>query len=157
SARWHGGSRARWSSKMAPRPGRSSTRRATAPSSGPSEQRRMRCPTCDASNPDAARFCGSCGSQLLPRCPRCGAELSGELRFCTGCGAALDDRHGAGAASGAGRFERRLVSVLFVDLEGFSALAEELDPEDVRALQSRYFEVARGVVARYAGTLEKFI
>jgi class 3 adenylate cyclase/tetratricopeptide (TPR) repeat protein len=53
--------------------------------------------------------------------------------------------------------ERRLVSVLFVDLEGFTALTESLDPEDVRNLQSRYFEVARSVVAHYGGTLEKFI
>ncbi len=53
--------------------------------------------------------------------------------------------------------ERRLVSVLFVDLENFTALAESLDPEDVRSLQSRYFEVARSAVARYGGTLEKFI
>jgi class 3 adenylate cyclase/tetratricopeptide (TPR) repeat protein len=53
--------------------------------------------------------------------------------------------------------ERRLVSVLFVDLENFTALTESLDPEDVRSLQSRYFEVARAAVARYGGTLEKFI
>ncbi len=53
--------------------------------------------------------------------------------------------------------ERRLVSVLFVDLEDFTALTEALDPEDVRNLQARYFEAARSVIARYGGTLEKFI
>ncbi|MGZ6213943.1 MAG: ATP-binding protein [Candidatus Limnocylindria bacterium] len=53
--------------------------------------------------------------------------------------------------------ERRLVSVLFVDLEEFTALAETLDPEDVRSLQGRYFEAARSVIAHYGGTLEKFI
>jgi class 3 adenylate cyclase/tetratricopeptide (TPR) repeat protein len=53
--------------------------------------------------------------------------------------------------------ERRLVSVLFVDLEDFTALAESLDPEDVRNLQARYFEAARSVIAHYGGTLEKFI
>ncbi len=53
--------------------------------------------------------------------------------------------------------ERRLVSVLFVDLEDFTALAESLDPEDVRNLQARYFEAARSVVAHYGGMLEKFI
>jgi class 3 adenylate cyclase/tetratricopeptide (TPR) repeat protein len=53
--------------------------------------------------------------------------------------------------------ERRLVSVLFVDLENFTSLAESMDPEDVRGLQSRYFELARAAVARYGGTLEKFI
>ena len=65
----------------------------------------------------------------------------------------------AGAEAGAGGplSERRLVSVLFVDLEDFTGLAESLDPEDVRNLQARYFEAARSVVAHYGGTLEKFI
>jgi class 3 adenylate cyclase len=55
------------------------------------------------------------------------------------------------------RPERRLVSVLFVDLEDFTALPESLDPEDVRNLQARDFEAARSVVAHYGGLLEKFI
>jgi class 3 adenylate cyclase/tetratricopeptide (TPR) repeat protein len=49
------------------------------------------------------------------------------------------------------------VSVLFVDLAGFTTLAESMDPEDVRRVQSRYFEVARSIVATYGGTIEKFI
>ena len=53
--------------------------------------------------------------------------------------------------------ERRRVSVLFADLENFTGLAEALDPEEVRAIQSRYFEVARGTVAVYGGVIEKFI
>ena len=47
--------------------------------------------------------------------------------------------------------------MLFVDLEDFTALAESIDPEEVRAIQSRYFEVARSIVATYGGTIEKFI
>ncbi|MEA2650366.1 MAG: hypothetical protein QOI85_87 [Chloroflexota bacterium] len=53
--------------------------------------------------------------------------------------------------------ERRRISVLFVDLANFTALAESMDPEDVRSVQSRYFEVARSIVATYGGTIEKFI
>jgi class 3 adenylate cyclase/tetratricopeptide (TPR) repeat protein len=53
--------------------------------------------------------------------------------------------------------ERRRVSVLFLDLEDFTALAELLDPEEVRALQSRYFETARSLITRYGGSVEKFI
>jgi class 3 adenylate cyclase len=53
--------------------------------------------------------------------------------------------------------ERRLVSVLFLDLVGFTTLSESLDPEDVRELQWRYFELARATVAHYGGSLEKFI
>jgi class 3 adenylate cyclase/tetratricopeptide (TPR) repeat protein len=75
----------------------------------------------------------------------------------------MPGHRGTDAAPGAPRAEpwlpseRRLVSVLFVDLEDFTALAEALDPEDVRNLQSRYFEAARSIVAHYGGTLEKFI
>ncbi|HEY8799490.1 MAG TPA: adenylate/guanylate cyclase domain-containing protein, partial [Candidatus Limnocylindrales bacterium] len=64
---------------------------------------------------------------------------------------------GEGGADGGLPSERRLVSVLFVDLENFTGLAESLDPEDVRSLQARYFETARSVIAHYGGTLEKFI
>ena len=53
--------------------------------------------------------------------------------------------------------ERRLVSVLFCDLENFTGLAESLDPEEVRDILSRYFEAAREIVARFGGTIEKFI
>jgi class 3 adenylate cyclase/tetratricopeptide (TPR) repeat protein len=53
--------------------------------------------------------------------------------------------------------ERRLVSVLFVDLVGFTTLAERRDAEDTRELLSHYFDLAREVIGRYGGTLEKFI
>ena len=53
--------------------------------------------------------------------------------------------------------ERRLVTVLFADVTGSTALGESLDPEDLRALMARYFAVARGVVTANGGTLEKFI
>src|SRR3972149_7015966 len=53
--------------------------------------------------------------------------------------------------------ERRLVTVLFADVTGSTAMGEALDPEDVRALLARYFAIARDVVAAHGGTLEKFI
>ena len=53
--------------------------------------------------------------------------------------------------------ERKLVTILFADVTGSTALGESLDPEDVRALMGRYYAHARQVVAQYAGTLEKFI
>ena len=53
--------------------------------------------------------------------------------------------------------ERRLVSVLFADVTGSTALGEELDPEDLRALLGRFFGIARDVVANHGGTIEKFI
>jgi len=53
--------------------------------------------------------------------------------------------------------ERKLVTVLFADVTGSTALGEDLDPEDVRALMGRYYEHARQVVSDHGGTLEKFI
>ena len=61
------------------------------------------------------------------------------------------------AAGPAGATERRLVSVLFADLVGFTTLADDRDPEAVREFLGRYFDVAREVVERYGGAVEKFI
>jgi len=72
-----------------------------------------------------------------------------------------DTRHagppGASAANGGAVAERRLVSVLFADLVGFTTLAEGRDSEEVRELLSRYFDMARELIGRYGGTVEKFI
>src|SRR6266849_4247895 len=53
--------------------------------------------------------------------------------------------------------ERRLVTILFSDVAGSTALGEELDPEDLRALLGHYYAIAKEVVAEHGGTLEKFI
>jgi len=53
--------------------------------------------------------------------------------------------------------ERRLVTILFADVQGSTSLGETLDPEDLRALLSRYYAIAREVIADYGGTVEKFI
>ena len=53
--------------------------------------------------------------------------------------------------------ERRLVSILFADLVGFTTASENRDPEETRELLSRYFETARTLIERYGGTVEKFI
>src|SRR6266513_1795318 len=53
--------------------------------------------------------------------------------------------------------ERKIVSVVFCDLVGFTSLAERLDPEDLATVQSAYFSAVRETVGRYGGWLEKFI
>jgi class 3 adenylate cyclase/tetratricopeptide (TPR) repeat protein len=94
-------------------------------------------------------------------------------RFCRSCGCALADSVLAGRPGGplllaapaalGGReaaapvAERRVCSVLFCDFVGFTPLSESRDPEAVRELLSRYFEVARTVIGRYGGVVEKFI
>ncbi|MGH9297976.1 MAG: adenylate/guanylate cyclase domain-containing protein, partial [Acidimicrobiales bacterium] len=68
------------------------------------------------------------------------------------------DHLGPAADAGAGPVaERRICSVLFADLVGFTPLSESKDPESVRELLSSYFEVARTVIGRYGGVIEKFI
>ncbi|MBD0328959.1 MAG: AAA family ATPase [Thermoleophilia bacterium] len=85
----------------------------------------------------------------MPLCPRCGEDNPAHARFCLSCGAPL--------TPAATREERKVVSVLFADLVGFTGRAEALDPEDVRALQDRYWGRLRAELERHGGTVEKFI
>ncbi|PWU18133.1 MAG: hypothetical protein C5B48_15120 [Candidatus Rokuibacteriota bacterium] len=120
----------------------------------------MTCPSCGAENPAGKRFCGDCGAALVLVCPSCGSPSPPGKRFCGDCGATIDDAPAAGkapAAPAAPVAERRLVSVLFADLVGFTTASEERDAEETRELLSRYFELARRLIARYGGTVEKFI
>lgn len=117
----------------------------------------MRCAACNADNSELARFCGSCGTRLTRVCPHCASPVALGARFCTTCGGSLPPQPRSSAAAQDAGAERRRVSILFADLENFTTLAESLDPEEVRAVQSRYFEVARAAVTTYAGTIEKFI
>src|SRR3954449_13016316 len=122
------------------------------------------CATCGAVNRPGAKFCSECGTALAVTCPQCGSPTSGG-RFCSECGAVLTPA--AAAASSAGATgpapgvapvsERRIVSLLFADLVGFTPLSESRDPDAVRELLSAYFERARAVIERYGGTVEKFI
>lgn len=133
----------------------------------------MRCPNCGTTYQEARRFCLECGTRLDSGCPSCGAKNPPAARFCGDCGAPLTadaatgppthstaagPRVGAEVTGGAAQVaERRLVSVLFADLVGFTPFAEERDAEEVRELLGRYFEAAREVVERYGGVVEKFI
>jgi class 3 adenylate cyclase len=83
-------------------------------------------------------------------CRRCGAENLEAARFCSSCG----DRMEAEAPP---REERKVVSVLFADLVGFTARAEHLDPEDVRRILAPFHDRLRGELQRHGGTVEKFI
>ncbi len=84
-------------------------------------------------------------------CSTCGQENPSGARFCNACAAPFD----AGAADT--REERKTITVVFVDLVGFTARAEQLDPEDVRNLLAPYHARVRDELERHGGTLEKFI
>ncbi|RDI73452.1 Adenylate/Guanylate cyclase catalytic domain-containing protein [Gaiella occulta] len=115
------------------------------------------CAACGADNEGGRKFCGECGGALARACPSCGTANAAGVKFCGECGTSLAASSGSGPKAAAPIAERRLVSVLFADLVGYTALSEGRDFEDVRELQSRYFETARTVIERYGGTVEKFI
>ncbi len=85
------------------------------------------------------------------RCLACGQENPDGARFCNGCGAPLP------AAAASQHEERRIVTVVFADMAGFTARSERLDPEDVRAILSGYYARLRGEIETFGGTVEKFI
>ena len=108
------------------------------------------CPACGFLNTGDAVFCGRCGGVLGPTCSACGAgPLAPGIVFCTTCGAEL--------ARSAVALERKVVSVVFVDVVGFTSMSEALDPEDVRRVLDPYYLRAREELERYGGTVEKFI
>ena len=119
----------------------------------------LTCPSCGHPNRSGRRFCAECGGSLAVLCAACGVANEPGERFCGDCGSPLDPKAVATRevpTAGVG-IERRLVSVLFADLVGHTALAEQRDVEDVRELLSRYFELAQTLVERYGGEIEKFI
>jgi class 3 adenylate cyclase/tetratricopeptide (TPR) repeat protein len=117
------------------------------------------CTACGAANDAGRKFCGECGSSLAITCPSCGTANSPAVKFCGECGTALTGSVASTALAPAATpaAERRLVSVLFADLVGFTTLSESRDAEEVRELLSRYFDTCRRLIELYGGTVEKFI
>src|SRR3954449_5237415 len=87
----------------------------------------------------------------MPACPNCREDNPERARFCWSCGEALEE-----APATAGE-ERKVVSVLFVDLVGFTTSSEQADPEDVRARLRTYHARVKQEIERFGGTVEKFI
>jgi class 3 adenylate cyclase/predicted ATPase len=119
----------------------------------------MGCAACGMDNPAGARFCMSCGAKLEHRCPSCGTPAPPEARFCMSCGNRLDQEGAAPARQAPERLpeERRQVTVLFADLSGYTAVAERMDPEAVKALINRVLMRLGAEVERYGGTVDKYI
>ena len=137
----------------------------------------MDCPTCQASNPAEAGFCMKCGSSLGHACPQCGTELPGEAQFCYKCGHRLDGTQPEAAQdrlqqyipkellaklesarSGGGmQGERRIVTMLFCDVQGSTAAAERLDPEEWAEIMNGAFEHLITPVYQYEGTLARLM
>jgi class 3 adenylate cyclase/tetratricopeptide (TPR) repeat protein len=116
------------------------------------------CPSCGAENLEASRFCGACGTPLAAvSCASCGAANPSEHRFCGQCGAALST--GAAHSSEQARpaaDERKLATVLFADVVGFTSLAERSDPEAVARTVDGAFRRMTEEVVEHGGIVDKY-
>jgi ribosomal protein L40E len=96
----------------------------------------MKCPKCQADNPQEALFCMKCGAKLERKCSHCGAEFPEDAIFCMKCGNKLVSQAGpiidGSQAEITPEAERRQLTVMFCDLVGSTSLSEQLDPEDLR-------------------------
>ncbi len=123
----------------------------------------VNCPVCGTGNDPGRKFCLSCGTRLLVTCPTCGtAQRPGRpvlrrVRRAPGS----EPNAAGGHRPGPGRRRRSRSAAWCRSCSRISwvspALAEDRDPEAVRELLTRYFDLAREVIDRYGGTVEKFI
>jgi len=136
----------------------------------------MKCPNCQAENRDGAKFCEQCATALARRCPNCGAEVGPIARFCDQCAYDLTkpkptpiidyskpqtytpkflaDKILTARQSLEG--ERKLVTILFADVAGYTSMSEKLDPEEVHQIMDGCFKVLLDEIHRYEGTIDKF-
>src|SRR4051812_49154364 len=135
----------------------------------------MQCPRCQQDNPDAARFCNSCGSPLHATCPECAQINPPGSRFCNGCGFKLTapsttsvplpsapesytPKHLAErilTSRAALEGERKQVTVLFADLKSSMELLAGRDPEDARGILDPVLQCMMDAVHRYEGTVNQ--
>ena len=132
------------------------------------------CPNCSTENPDGARFCMSCGHSLEAPCPNCGTELPPNAKFCFNCGfeieaGATTDETGKSAQQvtdeiaeavtrhGETSGERRTITMLFCDVTGSTAAAEQLDPEAWTSVMREAFDSFIAPVERYEGTVARLL
>jgi class 3 adenylate cyclase len=106
------------------------------------------CPQCDATTSDEARFCAACGT-ALSGCASCGAVRPPGAQYCPSCGNAFGGDEPP--------HERKVVTVLFADLVGSTAIADGRDPEQVAMILSAYATTVRETIRAWGGTVEKFI
>jgi class 3 adenylate cyclase/tetratricopeptide (TPR) repeat protein len=137
----------------------------------------MRCGTCGRSNAEDASFCSACGTRLGLVCSRCATPYQAGDAFCSSCGTRLDAAEGPSREDDLRRYvpaellekldtarrrramagERRMVTMLFADIQGSTAAAEQLDPEEWADIVNGAFERLIRPVYRYEGTLARLM
>lgn len=136
----------------------------------------MNCPRCQTSNPSQARFCLNCGFGLVRRCSNCGSELLPDARFCMQCGqpvmraSPVDDsrfsRIAAAApedlvekmrAAAALEGERRVATILFIDVVGSTAISTKVDVEAWSKIMNDHVDGIIPIIYRYEGTIARLL
>ncbi|MCH9046763.1 MAG: AAA family ATPase, partial [SAR324 cluster bacterium] len=120
----------------------------------------MECGNCGHDNRPVAKFCEECGSPLERSCPACQQALSPSAKYCDFCGHDLSKPIAATpppAAAPSPEGERRQATVLFCDLSGYTAMNEQLDPEEVEGVMSRIKTEAVKIVESHGGIVNQFV
>ncbi len=140
----------------------------------------MRCASCGFDNPEEMKFCGECGVSLQHRCPQCGFASPSGFKFCGACGTSLsgqprtpqatapdEQRHSQAtqptplapptAQGPRPAAERRQLTVLFCDLVDSTALATQLDPEELREVVRAYQRVCAEAIQRFEGHIAQYL
>ena len=118
------------------------------------------CGSCGADNLPGFRFCGSCGTALgMPGCPSCGFVNPPGQHFCGQCGSRLSDDSPPATAESARTSpgERKLATILFADVVGFTSMSENADPEAVARTVDAAFRRMAEVVESHGGTVDKYL
>lgn len=116
----------------------------------------MQCPQCQAENREGRHFCAKCGSPLVVVCPSCGFSNEPEEAFCGGCGQRLDTPS-VPVERTPTEAERRQLTVMFCDLVGSTALAQQLDPEELREMVHTYQRACGEVISRFEGHIAQYL
>ena len=136
----------------------------------------MNCPRCRFENREGVKFCEECGSKLELVCPGCGAKIPLGKKFCGECGYQLTKPLGAPPMDYSApqsytpkhladkilntrrslEGERKLVTVMFADVAGFTALSEKLDPEEVHQIMDGCCRILMDEIHRFEGTINQF-
>jgi class 3 adenylate cyclase/tetratricopeptide (TPR) repeat protein len=142
----------------------------------------MQCPECQFENPEDSNFCLECGQKIEQKCPQCNKMLPAGAKFCNGCGYKLITKSTPSQKepsfdekldkiqkylpkgltekilSQRNRIEgeRKQVTVMFVDMEGFTQLSEKLGPEEAYSVMDRIYEILIHKVHDYEGTVNEF-
>jgi class 3 adenylate cyclase len=136
----------------------------------------MKCPKCQTENQEARKFCRKCGTKLILTCFQCGFENLPDDLFCAECGYDLRDSRGLPPIDYSApqtytpkhlvdkilntrsslEGERKLVTVMFADVAGFTSLSEKLEPEEVHQIMEGCLRILMDEIHQYEGTINQF-